>query len=105
MSDIAHIREGSALGDEGLREQIIHLVECAKKGDATYAVANALAALFTNHKEAAVLAGQIDAAKHVQQICPTTEGASVERLHHRIDTYLGELQAQQAKLTRRDGDE
>ena len=34
---------------------------------------------------------KLEAANHVKEICPITEGASVERLHHRIDTYISQL--------------
>lgn len=38
---------------------------------------------------------RIEAAEHIKEICPVTEGASVERLHNRIDTYLSQLKPQQ----------
>lgn len=37
------------------------------------------------------LDAQLSATEHVKQICPVTEGMSVERLHNRIDTYIDEL--------------
>lgn len=33
----------------------------------------------------------IEAVKHVKEICPVTDGASAERLHSRIDTYIDTL--------------
>lgn len=39
----------------------------------------------------AINLAKIETAQDIEEICPVTEGASVERLHNRIDSYLKAL--------------
>lgn len=62
-----------------------------KKSDGTYAPQNADQAkqkLLQWRNEA-----RHETAIHIKNICPVTDGASAERLHSRIDTYIKSLES------------
>lgn len=64
------------------------LIEILLRDDSNMSIDNAM----LDELESLVKKAEVRVAKHIKEICPVTDGASAERLHHRIDRYLEELQ-------------